>query len=53
MENNRIIGYGFLVFIIGSTLADSPNLLPCIVIDCIGFALMAIGLHRYKEGKEE
>lgn len=53
MENNRILGIGMLLFIVGSTLADSPNLIPCFVIDCIGLALITIGLHIYHSRKEE
>ena len=53
MENNRILGIGMLLFIVGSTLADSPNLIPCIVIDSIGLVLMLVGLHIYHSRKEE
>lgn len=44
MKNRDLAGVGFLLFIVGSSLADSNNLIPCLVFAGAGLVTMALTL---------
>lgn len=53
MENNVMLGVGFMLFIVGSCLADSESFIPCLVFAGVGAIIVAVELYKnHRKGEK-
>lgn len=50
---SKISSVGVFLLFVGSTLADSANMIPCMAIIAFGLVLEAIGIYKTKVRRED